>query len=1133
MEQRPLVPLFFFRGSPMFVFCLLGWLLCTPAVGQTLSDLKNGSFETVSEAYQIADGLANGWKLSPEPRLPASWILNPAYPGELAVIETSAGQPAAHSGKRFVRISAAQRHAHLYQMCEGLDPAQWYRVTAWVRGGEVSLSFYEYFTSKKIGGQGVIQPTLGQGEWKRVEGLYRPTGGGYLRSALAIVVAPGHSVEVDDVAIERIAMPPAPADSYIVLETDGVRIALSSQGLVREFRSKASNEEYAVAGTPVSVLQAVYRGVTVPLHSLSREGDVIRAQFLDHDVRATLRVSARKHHIQFEVVDIQPAGVEELTFSLPVRRLATLGGAFNATYDKRFGICLLGVTENTNQQTVPHGADVVTLSASCTRKRGIVGARLALVASDRQQFELAIMETERENGLPCPMLEGKWARNSEPVRRSYLFLVDARESNIDRAIEYAKLGRFGMIMFLKDNWLATHGHFRINMDNFPEGVASLKRTVAKIHAAGMGAGVHVFGPSISPNDPFITPKPDHRLAFVSCPPLAKTVDDKETVILLDGEPDLPPRAPRSNAFPGYHIQIGDEIIRYQNIELGPAPRLVGCQRGALGTRAAPHGKGAEVKGLLTMWGYFLVDPASTLADEITTNFATVFNECNFDMVYFDASDGINDAYVDSSYYLNKMHLSYYRKFKKDILYQTSNGTGKNLVWHIVPRAASADGHGDLKKYLDERLPVMQAMASNFTRPDVGWYYMFDDVRPDQIEYVCAKALGMDSSISIETSLESMEKHARARQMIEMVGRYEQCRLGRFLPESVREAFREPGKDFKLFHESERGGSGWQIYRAAYEELRYVEFLDGKQNAWTIKNDQSVACPLGVEIAHGSRNVPTSDYNQAGSVTIESFDDGEAFRWDEDARAKHFFQGSEVTFTALCAVTKGVDASLTTSRQDVRVGNGCVNFSATNKGPRGGRCATARKFPHPVDLSRYEAIGFWVEGDAKGEILSLQLYDAVGRRALFEVPVNFAGWRLCVFRTSAAAGFDWSKPEYLLVGLRDLAGGTSVQVRLDDLRGLPNLRPASALINPAVQVNGRTLTMPVRLDSLQAVTIEDPGGVVRFWPGGMKPSQAVGASAGVLMLQPGENRILFSADAASAYPGDITVLLYRMWPLKRP
>lgn len=1105
------------------------FLLLLPAClsGQSQSVLKNGGFESVTTARPGADGLVNGWKIAPSPQVPVAWTPNPAYPGELSVAQSGSGKPAAHGGERLVRISAIQanKDAHLYQMCEGLDPAKWYRVSAWVRGGAVSLSFYEYFSSGKIGGQSVVQSTAGSTDWKRIEGFYRPRAEGYLRSALAISVPSRQTVEVDDVAIEPLDLPAVPSGADVVLETDLLKLVISSQGLLREFRSKQSSENYVVEGTPLPILHAIRGGLDAPLHSLRREGDLIRAQFLDPDVRVSLRIESRKEHLLFEVVDIQPDDVEQLTLRLPIRRLEKVAGAFNGTYDERFGACLLGVTENTFQQTVPHGADVIGLAAQCTKKHGMVGAKFALVAALREQFKPAIMEAERANGLPCPILEGRWARDSEPVRRSYLFVVDAKESNIDKIIEYAKIGNFGMIIFLKDNWLATHGHFKINTTNFPGGVAGVKQAVAKIHAAGMGAGVHVFGPSISPNDPYITPKPDDRLAFVPCPPLAEAVDEKAGVLVLAGEPNLPPKTPRSDAFPGYYIRVGDEIIRYQNVEPGPKPRLVGCQRGALGTKAVPHDAGEEVKGLLTMWNYFLVDPDSTLAEELTGNFAAVFNECDFDMVYFDASDGISDVYLDRWYYLNKMHMGYYRKFKKDVLYQTSNGTGANLTWHIVPRSASADGHGDLKKYLDERLPTMLGMAANFTRADVGWYYMFADVRPDQIEYVCAKTIGLDGSISIETSQTTMEQHARARQMIEMVGRYEQCRLANYFPENVKEQLREPGKDFKLF----RDGDGWKLYRAQYEEPRYVESLDGKQNAWTIRNDLSVPCPLGVEIVRGSRGVPTGDYDQPGALTIERFDQTAPYRWDEQNRAERYFPGPGVTITAGGAAKEGVKASFTISSNETRVGGRCAVLAATNTGPRGGWCAVGRKLSKPLDLSRCQAIGLWVDGDGKGETLRLQLHDAAGRSAVFNVLVSFQGWRLCVFRTAAAAGFDWSKTDRLLVWLQGLAGDTSVQVRLDDLRGLPKLSPAPQLVRPSVEVNGRGVTLPVSLDSMQAVTSEGPGGI-RFWPGGMQPSQTVDVSSAVLMLQPGENRIVFSADAGGGYPGDVNVLFYRMWPM---
>lgn len=1112
-----------------FVLIILGWSSSALVLGAEKTILENGGFESIGEVRAGAEGLVQGWRLGRPPLVPTAWSLNTAYPGSLEVGRSEPGSPA-HGGERFVRIAGIKSgSAHLYQMGTGLESGKWYRVSAWVRGGAVTLSFYEYLTTGKIGGQQTAQSTAAGREWRRIEGFYRPPASDYVRSALAISVPPGQTADVDDVAIEPIALPEEPAGAAdIVLETESLRLTISSRGLLREFRSKASGKDYAVGAAPLPVLSLVRRGVATPLYSLVREGDRLKARFLDAELRASLRVTARKQHLLFEVVDVQPADAEELAIEFPIQRLKTAGWAFNATYDDEFGACLLGTTENVRQQPVGHSSDVVGLAARCTRKHGMVGARFALAAAPREQFKAAIMDVERANGLPCPMLEGRWARDSSPVRRSYLFVVDAKETNIDRMIEYAKIGGFGMIILLKENWLANHGHFDVNTRNFPEGRASLKRAVAKIHAAGLGAGVHVFGPSISPNDPYVTPKPDERLASVACPPLAEAVDDRSTTLTLTGAPPMPPIAPKSDAFPGHWLRVGDEIVGYQTVEVGPPARVIGCRRGALGTKAAPHPAGTGVNGLLAQWGFFLVDPDSTLADELTGNFASVFNDCDFDMVYFDASDGTLDAYLDNWYYQNKLHLGFYRKFKKDVLYQTSCGTGSGLVWHIVPRSASADGHGDLKRYLDERLPGMLGMEANFTRPDVGWYYMYTDVRPDQIEYVCAKTVGLDGSISIETSQDAMEKHPRARQMMEMLGRYEACRLAGAFPEDVRALLREPGKDFKLL----RDGPGWKLLRAVYEEPRFVEALDGKQNVWTITNERSEPVPLGVEIACGFRNVPTADYDQPGAETIEAFDDTAPYRQSEHNRLERFFgpgvQG--VVLDDVGAAREGVRMRFDASAEAACVGDRCAVLAASNTGPRGGWCAAVRRFPKPLDLGRSQAVALWVDGDGEGETLLVQLCDSAGRATRWPVLVSFKGWRLCVFRKGESPpGFDWSKVDSVIFRLQGLAGGVAAKVRLDDFRALPTLHPAPPLSQPAVEVNGRRVRFPVQIEAGQALTSEGPGGV-RFWPGGMKPGQPIEVSTTTLTLQPGKNRITFSAETKEGYPGDVNLLFYRLGPL---
>ncbi len=151
--------------------------------------------------------------------------------------------------------------------------------------------------------------------------------------------------------------------------------------------------------------------------------------------------------------------------------------------------------------------------------------------------------------------------------------------------------------------------------------------------------------------------------------------------------------------------------------------------------------------------------------------------------------------------------------------------------------------------------------------------MYTDVRPDQIEYVCSKVLGIDGSISIETSQAAMEKHAYG-------GAWSRCWgvtksaawpasfLSRFAPSLLK-----PGKDFRLMREA----STWKLYRAHYEEPRVVEYLDGHNNVWTIRNHAALPSSLAVEITPGTRSIPAADYDKPKAMTIETFDDGAPYR----------------------------------------------------------------------------------------------------------------------------------------------------------------------------------------------------------------------------------------------------------------
>ncbi len=1085
--------------------------------------LRNGDFELLRDQPTDASGIYANWTLTAPPRIPEGWTPNSAYPGTLEIVPD-----APHSGQSCVRIGAAEgKTAHLYQMSQGFEGGKWYRVSLWIRGGPLTVSTYEYFAEGPIRGQTIAQGSAGEAEWRQLTGFYSPPVEGYIRSALALCVSGAHSVDVDDVTVEPLALPDIPVNAPdFIVQNDLVTMGISAGGRLTTFTCKQSGVDYAAHASPFPILTARHRGIDSPVYSLTRDGDLLHVQFLDPDVTATLRITPRKQHFLIEVLSIEPGDVDALLVDLPLRRLKTAAGAFNATYDDDFGACLFGTTLSSANRSYDRGPEVRVLGASCSKAHGIANAKLALIGAPFEQFKPSIMEAERENGLPCPMLEGEWARHSEAVRRSYLFATSVHDNDIDTLIEYAKTGGFGTIIILKNDWLANHGHYNINLERFPEGIDSLRAAVDKIHRAGLHAGVHVFGPSISPNDPYITPVPDDRLAFVPVPPLTEGVDEKATTLSIADKPKLPPHAAESRAFPGHFVRIGDEIVQYGEVSANAPYQLLRCKRGALGTTASAHPAGGEVKGLLTMWGFFLVDPDTTLADELTQNFADVINTCDFDMVYFDASDGSLTDYIDRDYYLNKMHLLYYAKFKRDVLYQTSNGTGSNIMWHIVPRSASADGHGDIKGYLDQRWPGILGQRANWTRSDIGWYYWFKECRPDQIEYVCARALGIDGSISLETSRTALETLGQSQQMMEMIGRWERARRSNHFPQSVKDKLLVPGDDFRLFDD---GKGGWRLYRAVYEEPAIVDELDGAQNEWTIASDLP-GCTLGVDIVRGTRLVSQADYADPAAVTVETFDDASGYATSETNDFEKFVLGGDKVLSDTGPVSHGLTQAYGASPEDAKVGQSCMVYSAQNRAATTGWGGIGRRFGKPLDLSAARAIALWMHGDSGGETIRIQFRDSAGRNADFLPVVNFTGWRKQVFPTAGFGAFDWSKVEYLLFYFNNVSPNASVEVRIDDVRALPALAAKGEIEQLGLTINGKEIIFPRVPEPGQAITCEGPAGNT-FWPGGMTKGQPLELPDRPFELRRGKNAITLTATPAEAFPGDMQVLLYRMWPME--
>ena len=1117
--------------------------------------LQNGDFEDV---YALGSpgapaSIPGAWQVVPGPGaggkalLPVGWQLNGGYPGEVALLADGAV-----SGEHCLRLRGAGKgEAHIFQRCTTLRAGRHYKVSFSLRRGKATVQFYEYREDKGFARSQVICTTdAAPDKWRRAVAYYSTPGQDFGYASLAFAVRPKASVLIDNIAVEEITEVPAVrADAAtelesVVIENDDARLLISGDGRLRSVLAKGLDKDYAVPECTERVFVARHAGRRCPATSIWRDADVLRVEFADPSLAATVKVTSAVGYFRFEVLDVQPEELDELQFILPVRLLKVRALPY-VTYDDEFVLGNISVTPNSigwQSGAAGTGSKGYTSRIAWYRGTGgIVGGVSAFVAVPYVRFLATMRRLERDTGLPSPMLDGRWLRESEPIRHSYLFATAPgsyyRHGDIDDLIRAAKIGGFGAIMLYKSSVFESMGHYTIKTRCFPEGLKTLEEVADRIHAAGLRVGLHLFGPSVSHNDPYIRPVPDDRLHYLACPPLAAAVDAEAEVLALAEQPEK---------LPYKVVRIGDEIVTFTGTETGTSYRLTGCLRGAYGTRAAAHAAGATVRGMLQIgarYRFFLADPDTSILNEMTERLARVVNSCDIDMVYFDGAGGFGEKcfhFSRRNYLLSKWFLRYYKAFDHDVIFQYSSGGGFGVLWHFIARAASADGHGDLKWYLDQRLDHILRIKSHFNYADIGWYGLDMHRKPDQLEYVAAKCIGVDGSISVEATVEILNSHPRAREIMEILGRYERCRLANHFPDTVKRKLREKGKDFRLLGDTE---SGWRLYRAHYHDEHAVPLIDGNENVWTVVNPLDHACAAAFEIERGAGQPATpADHDAADALVLADYADLSVFEASDHNQYGQFVRGPGRAVTAGGPAMAGVHPKLARRPQARRRGEACVVYSAQNTNastagdpgklpPANGWCGRGKRFAEPRDLSPYKALGWWTHGDGKDETFFIQLWDSKGRVETFAVPIGFEGWRYSSFALPKGRSFDWTRVDYLILYLVKIAGDSAVAVGIGPVKALRSTTAPRALGGLELAVNDARVRIPVRLGDQQCITT-DGLGTCTLWPGGMQPGRPIDVPTAVPILRPGPNRIAFTVTDPRAYRGDVSVRVSQIWPLER-
>ncbi|HOK10290.1 MAG TPA: hypothetical protein PLJ10_11605 [Candidatus Hydrogenedens sp.] len=919
----------------------------------------------------------------------------------------------------------------------------------------------------------------------------------------------------------------------VVVETDSFKMGMDDAGGITQFVDKATGRDYLdkAKKIPFAVLKG--ENQSFPVKAVRYEGAVLTADFGAVAGQVVFHVVTGPQRIVFEVRSVSWDKAEEISYAeIPL----TLKG----TFEDAFAVTPLALDLKTNCNQIPGLCSKV--SGFIVYKRfGFEGTKGALIAGPMDNIRNALKDAIKSSPeLPQSDIGGPWALDAKVNQGSYLISTSeyVTEETVSQWIEVAKSVGATQIDFHGGHpfrW----GDFEVNPELYPRGRDSLKTVIDTIHQAGLYAGLHTYSFFIDKKTPWVTPVPDTRLASDKTFTLAEDLEAGDSRVIVEESTEA------MSAITGFFVRnsatlrIDDELIIYKDVQKSAPFTFVECERGAYGTKVSAHKKGAKVHHLKECFGLFVPDVNSTLFTEVIQRTADLYNYCGFDMVYLDALDGsdVLGGWENTWHYSAKFVYELIRRLNKSPIMEMS--TFSHHLWCVRSRMGAWDcPMRGKKEFVDYHIVSNRQWKYSFLPTNLGWWGIFDwdGVQPersmsDEFEYICAKALATNSSLSYVVGFTPKNLNSDKFQRFAKIARkYEELRMKNIVPESIKEKLIEPGAEFTL--DVDENGQ-YQFRPVTY--IKHKINLNDTSNSFSVNNPYA-SQPLKMRI---EALLETEEEDHPDAKLLANF------------RVENEFSKAETQ--------KGVSATLEYPLEKAEDSKLKAILRAENVDAEQERSwAVFRKdIQNMVDFST-RGLGVWIKGDGQGEVLNFQIASPkhlIGGFADHYVTVDFTGWRyfeLVEPESYQLSRYEWQHtrmrkdffsgssdimsfayPMYhywvnfksiatLTIGVNNIPVGKKVEVGLGPISAIPF--KSVKIENPSVQIGDIILTFPIEIKSGSYIEFVSKDNCKLYNEKGEFVRDII-PEGEIPQLQHGENSVIFRGDKFHKYNCrfDITII----------
>ncbi|MES2006428.1 MAG: hypothetical protein V4450_18065 [Bacteroidota bacterium] len=475
-----------------------------------------------------------------------------------------------------------------------------------------------------------------------------------------------------------------------------------------------------------------------------------------------------------------------------------------------YGSVLQAYCRNRNTDRIINNWGHTNYLAPAFKDGGVIGSKIALFGVPVQEVMSTLSQIELKEGLPHPMLDGIWGKQAARASESYL-IMDFGVNNLQEALAFTK--QAGLRYLYHGDPFESWGHFTLKKKDFPQNWPSLRQCVTDAAQQNIRLGVHTLSNFITTNDAYVTPLPDKRLAKVGYAVLAENIDSLAKEITISSPVFFDQF--QNNTLKS--VVVGDEIIRYAAVSASAPWKLLNCQRGAFGTRAATHEKNDSI-GKLMDHAYQVFLTNASLQEEMAKTIASLFNETGLMQISFDGLEGCWSSGM-GQYARQLFTKTWYDNLKPELKGKVINDASNpgHYFWHIYTRMNWGEPWyaGFRESQLQLRLKNQQFYRRNLMPSMLGWFSLRPETAPEDIEWMLALGAGYQAGFGLSTSLETIRKHGRTEEIFSLIRRWERARLLHVFTEEQQQRMRSLKTEFHLDSVADNRYELTTVYNAYY------------------------------------------------------------------------------------------------------------------------------------------------------------------------------------------------------------------------------------------------------------------------------------------------------------------------------